>query len=210
MTVNADLSKSGSRRRGDLPKRRLRNYLLDPRFQLKYISMVVGVTIVVAGVLGCFAYRYSRGQTQLMTVMQLERQTELDPKFINYLETEANKADRTVLIGILTGILCLALALGFTGIVVTHKLVGPAYKIKRLLGEVRDGHLNVQGSLRKGDELHDVFLAFEEMVRSLRAAQTKEIEQLESALARARAAGVTDDALKEIAEVSERMRKSLE
>jgi nitrogen fixation/metabolism regulation signal transduction histidine kinase len=115
-----------------------------------------------------------------------------------------------VLIDILLGILCLALALGLTGIVVTHKLVGPAYKIKMLLAEVRDGHLRVEGRLRKGDELRDVFIAFEQMVQSLRAAQTKEIEQLESALARARAMGVPDEALKEIVEVSDRMRRALD
>jgi nitrogen fixation/metabolism regulation signal transduction histidine kinase len=210
MTVNTDLSTSGSRPRGGPPKRQLRNYLLDPRFQMKYVSMVVGVTVAVAGVLGFYAYRYSNGQTQMMTMMQMERQVDLDPRFVKYLEQEAKKADRTVLIGILVGILCLALALGITGIVVTHKLVGPAYKIKRLLGEVRDGHLRVEGSLRKGDELRDVFVAFEEMVQSLRAAQNKEVEQLENALARARSMGVPEEALKEIVEVNNRMRRSLE
>jgi nitrogen fixation/metabolism regulation signal transduction histidine kinase len=177
---------------------------------MKYVSMVVGVTVVVAGVLGFYAYRYSKGQTQMMTMMQMERKAELDPGFVKYLEQEAKKADRTVLAGILVGILCLTLALGLTGIIVTHKLVGPAYKIKLLLGEVRDGHLKVEGSLRKGDELRDVFIAFEEMVRSLRAAQNKEVEQLESALARARSMGVPDEALKEIVEVNDRMRKALE
>jgi methyl-accepting chemotaxis protein len=210
MAVNTDFSTPSSRPRGGPPKRKWRNFLLDPRFQMKYVSMVVGVTVLVAGVLGSVAYRYSMGQTQLMTVMQMERRADLDPNFVKYLEQEAEKADRTVLIGILIGIFCLALALGFTGIIVTHKLVGPAYKIKSLLKEVRDGHLKVEGSLRKGDELHDVFVAFEQMVRSLRAAQIKEVEQLEAALARARASGVPEEALQEIVEVNDRMRRALE
>jgi nitrogen fixation/metabolism regulation signal transduction histidine kinase len=210
MTVNTALSRTSTRPRGGPPKRKLRNYLLDPRFQLKYVSMVVGVTVLVAGVLGYVAYDYSKAQTQMMTMMQMERRAELDATFVKYLEREAEKADRTVLIGILTGILCLAVALGLTGIIVTHKLVGPAYKIRLLLAEVRDGHLNVEGSLRKGDELRDVFVSFEEMVQSLRTAQTKEVEQLEAALARARTSGVSSEALQEIVEVIERMKKTLQ
>lgn len=208
----ADIAATGreSRRPGGPPRRQLRNYLLDPRFQMKYVSMVVGVTVVVAGVLGYFAYRYSTGQTQMMTMMQMDQRANLDPKFVKYLEQEAEKADRTVLIDILIGILCMTLALGLTGIVVTHKLVGPAYKIKRLLGDVRDGRLKVEGRLRKGDELLDVFLAFEEMVLSLRAAQQKEIEQLESAIARARESGVPEAAIQDVIAVKEQMKRELE
>jgi hypothetical protein len=33
------------------PPRKLRNFLLEPKFQLKYTGMVVGVTLVVAAVL---------------------------------------------------------------------------------------------------------------------------------------------------------------
>ena len=51
------------------PPRKLRNFLLEPKFQLKYTGMVVGVTLVVAAVLGFQAYEYSTGQTQLRTVV---------------------------------------------------------------------------------------------------------------------------------------------
>ena len=53
---------------GGKPKRHLRNYLLDPRFQLKYTGMVVLVTVIVASVLGSFAYRSSKAQTESMTI----------------------------------------------------------------------------------------------------------------------------------------------
>jgi len=55
MAVNASSSAppaSQSQAPGAPPiKRRLRNYLLDPRFQFKYTSYVVIVTLVVASVL---------------------------------------------------------------------------------------------------------------------------------------------------------------
>lgn len=191
-------------------KRRLRNYLLDARFQLKYTMMVVSVTVVVASVLGFLAYRYSRGQTEMMTIGQIEGKTDLDPRFVSFIESEARKADREVLLGIVAGISILALALGITGIMVTHKLVGPAYKIKRLLRDVRDGHLKIEGRLRKGDELQDVFDAFEEMINALRAEQESEIAMLDAALEQASSAGVPNEALQEIRSVRQRMREALD
>lgn len=191
-------------------KRRLRNYLLDARFQLKYTLMVVSVTVVVASALGFLAYRYSRGQTEMMTITQIEGRSDLDPKFVSFIEAEAKKADREVLFGIIGGIAILALALGATGIMVTHKLVGPAYKIKRLLRDVRDGHLKIEGRLRKGDELQDVFDAFEQMVNALRAEQESEIAMLDAALDRASADGVAEESLREIRIVRQRMRDALD
>lgn len=191
-------------------KRRWRNYLLDARFQLKYTLMVVGVTVVVASGLGFMAYRYSRGQTEMMTISKIEGKADLDEKFVAFIETEARKADRQVLIGIVSGIAILALALGATGIIVTHKLVGPAYKIKRMLRDVRDGHLKIEGRLRKGDELQDVFDAFEQMINALRSEQESEIAMLDAALEQAATAGVPDEALREIRSVRQRMREALD
>jgi len=191
------------------PKRRLRNFLLDTRFQLKYTGMVVAATVVVATVLGYFAYDYSRGQTEALTI-QMAMQPELHPDVAADLEGWAEAKDTEVLIAIVIGILALAVTLGFTGIVVTHKVVGPAYKLRRLLGDVADGHYRIEGRLRKGDELQNVFEAYERMVVALRDRQKEEILQLDAALEKASRAGVPDNALADIVEVRDRMQASLE
>jgi len=175
-------------------KRHMRNYLLDPRFQLKYTGMVVGVSIVIASVLGYFAYDYSKGQTEALTI-QMAMQPDLDPEVASDLEGFARALDQKVLASIIGGIVILALALGFTGIIVTHKLVGPAYKMRRLLREVAEGKLKVAGGLRKGDELQELFEAFADMVQSLRDAQAKEVAALDAALTAAREHGIEDEAL---------------
>src|SRR6478752_3014560 len=98
---------------GGPPKRRLRNYLLDPRFQLKYTGMVVGVTLVVATVLGYLAYQQSRGQTEMMQLnMVMEGATE------DFIRESAEEYDRNLLFAIGGGILALVLSLGVTGILV--------------------------------------------------------------------------------------------
>jgi methyl-accepting chemotaxis protein len=193
------------------PKRHVRNYLLEPRFQLKYTGMVVGVTLVVASVLGFFAYRYSHGQTEMLTARSLaESGMDLPPETVALIEEEAAKADRQVLLSIIGGIALLAFALGVTGIVVTHRLVGPAYKLKLLLRDVTEGHLRVKGRLRKGDELQDVFFAFEAMVEEMRRRQSAEVAGLTSAIEKARAAGMSEDVLVEFERIRDQMKAELD
>ena len=68
------------------------------------------------------------------------------------------------------------------GIVVTHKVAGPIFKMKRMIKDVGAGHLRIPGKLRKGDELVHFFEAFDQMVRGLRARQESEIERLDQAI----------------------------
>jgi nitrogen fixation/metabolism regulation signal transduction histidine kinase len=195
---------------GGAPQRRLRNYLLDPRFQLKYTGMVVVVTVAVAAVLGYFAYKFSKGQTEILNIQIAMQSDHMDPSSVEALEGYAKKQDQQVLLGIIGGILALALTLGITGILVTHKLVGPAYKMRMLLGEVAAGKLRIAGRLRKGDELQELFEAFSQMIDALREEQSREICELDEAIAKARSAGVAEDALRHVVEVRDRMQAALD
>jgi nitrogen fixation/metabolism regulation signal transduction histidine kinase len=190
------------------PKRRLRNYLLDRRFQLKYTAMVVAVTLCVASILGALAYHESKGQTAALQI-QLTMQPDLDPRVAAELESFGRERDREILIAILLGISALTIALGATGIIITHKVVGPAYKLRMLIGTIAKGHLRVEGNLRKGDELKDVFAAFNEMVGQLRQRREHEIDELEIAIAKAKALGVSEDVMQALHDLRDRMRGEL-
>jgi nitrogen fixation/metabolism regulation signal transduction histidine kinase len=76
----------------------------------------------------------------------------------------------------------LVVLIALAGIVVTHKIAGPIYKMKRQFREVGKGKLKIPAPLRKGDDLVEFFEAFETMVRSLRQRQQVENEHLERAL----------------------------
>ena len=205
-----------SYRSGPNAKRRLRNYLLVPSFQLKYTAMVVGVTLIVASVLGILAYRYSTGQTQMMAINNMmgpnwSGVVEENPRLVQDLERYSQEADRKVAVGIISGVLLMTIALGITGILVTHRLVGPVYRLKGWVREVRDGRLRADtGRLRKNDELQDLFESFNEMVVALRAIQEREIAQLDAAIAEARTAGVPDNTIATLIATRDRMRTGLE
>jgi HAMP domain-containing protein len=188
---------------GHKKQRKVRNYLLDRRFQLKYTGMVLLVTVAVAGVLGYVAYDFSKGQTEAFTA-QLAAQPDLDP------ERFAKQEDRRVRNAIIAGVVLMALALGITGIVVTHRVVGPAYRMRRLFQHVGEGHLRVTTGIRKGDELQELYHSFAEMVESLREQRTEDIERLADTLAKMEAAGVESAYTAELRALLDRIRKSVD
>jgi nitrogen fixation/metabolism regulation signal transduction histidine kinase len=83
---------------------------------------------------------------------------------------------------LISALTLLVVIIGLAGIVVTHRVAGPIYKMKRQIRDVGEGHLRIPGKLRKGDELVDFFDAFETMVLNLRARQQGEIDKLERAI----------------------------
>lgn len=193
------------------PPRKLRNYLLEPRFQLKYSGMVVAVTVAVASVLGYLAYDYSRGQTALLNLEQVKAQGDaVDARFTSDLERYAREADRRVAIEILTGIGVLALALGLTGIVITHRVVGPAHRLKQLFRAVGQGQLQASGGPRRHDELRETFEAFQNMLTKLRTLRAQELQQLDQVIEQARAGGWSDAAVETLVALRERIRRSIE
>jgi nitrogen fixation/metabolism regulation signal transduction histidine kinase len=92
------------------------------------------------------------------------------------------------------GVLLLFL-LTLMGIVITHRIVGPVHKMKRLLRRVSTGRLVVDERLRKGDELEDLFETFLQMTHSLRALQNARLSTLEATLRHAEASGSSKEVL---------------
>lgn len=208
------------------PKRRLRNFLLDSRFQLKYTGAVVVVTIIsavlVTGIVGGWAgqkaYEFSRGQSEMLTMQQGGGGEYVSDELQAYLEEEARQRDEevkdqivgTIVTMVVVVSLVLTLILGFTGIVITHKIVGPAYKLKLLLSDVASGKLNVRGGLRRGDELQDVGDAFKSMVSALRERREEELAQVDEILEAAKDADSNEDVVDKITALRERLQSTLD
>lgn len=214
-------------------QRRLRNFLLDRHFQLKYSGYLVGVTLFLSVSLGILLWRtgqelivQSRSSVQLgETVVEAGRNLLVesekvnavvrmsivetyadDPALLEVFQGEANKRDgmlersqkqleenstslkaqsqmieRQYLlfsIVIVFALMLLVLGVGLAGVVVTHKVAGPVFKMKRLLGELAKGHFRVVARLRRGDELQHFFDAFNAAAEQLSRRQEDEIEQI--------------------------------
>lgn len=216
---------SASRSGGGRSQRKLRNYLLDQRFQLKFAAYFVALTLAVAGVLALFLKnttdslfaemngavdarsRAAETSRELGTcTLNNELTRNLDnPDFAMSLEArsraidaayEAEKqavlAQRVQLVAEQTRTLVLLLAslLGFVilvalgSIIITHRIVGPLFRIKRMAREVASGVLRPPGhGLRPGDELQDVFEIFAAMVSELRTQAEADLQDVRAARA---------------------------
>lgn len=99
--------------------------------------------------------------------------------------------------GLIAILSVLVVALGMVGIVFTHKVAGPIFKMKRLLRQVGEGKLVVRERLRKGDELQHFFEAFEAMVNELRKHQEAEIARVDRILEKLSDAPLSSRGMKE-------------
>jgi nitrogen fixation/metabolism regulation signal transduction histidine kinase len=96
---------------------------------------------------------------------------------------EIGRGQRNMFIGLISALTLLVLGIGVAGIIFTHKIAGPIFKMKRLMRQVGEGKLVVKEKLRKGDELHHFFETFERMVENMRTNQRAEIKRLEEVYA---------------------------
>ncbi len=84
------------------------------------------------------------------------------------------------LVGVLTALVA---AIGLAGIMVTHKVAGPIFKMKRQLMDVAEGHWKLPSPLRKGDELVEFHQSFRDMVSSLRDERQRQVASLDKGIA---------------------------
>jgi nitrogen fixation/metabolism regulation signal transduction histidine kinase len=92
------------------------------------------------------------------------------------------------------------------GVFITHRIVGPVFKMKRLLRQVATGKVVVKERLRKGDELSDLFETFLQMSLSLKVLQLDRIATLDSAIESAEKANVAPEVMDKLKAVRAQMR----
>lgn len=108
------------------------------------------------------------------------------------------------------GLVVFVVLIALIGIVFTHKIAGPVYKMTGLLNQVGQGVLYVDSGLRKGDELVSFFETFRVMVEQLRERQQHDATALEQAIQQLERANVPDDELAKLRELHDEMQKRLQ
>ncbi len=127
---------------------RRRHYFIDPGLQLRYLLHLSSVALVFgAGALLAGAY-YSEFIAGLPVIRDL---------FVQ---------DRVP--GLLaSAALMLALFVGASSILLSHRLAGPGYRFRKAFEQVANGKLGFRVHLRTRDELKSTAVAFNEMVDAL-------------------------------------------
>jgi nitrogen fixation/metabolism regulation signal transduction histidine kinase len=218
-------------------KRRMRNFLLDRRFQLKYAGYMFGIAATLSVVLGFLLWNTSQSLIEQSRetvatggqVVELGRKVADESRKVSAvvemniveeysdspelaelfnkdnekrskalvsqqqaleaqaaalkLQSEKIEAQqRTLLVTLFVLLTLLAIGVGFAGIVVTHKVAGPIYKMTRQMKQLGDGNWAVPSRPREGDELVEFFETYRSLVKSLRDERKECIDELHSAV----------------------------
>jgi len=118
-----------------------RTYLIDRRFQLKYVLILVVVGAAVSLLFGALMYQ---AHAEVTALMDLPRPA-------------VTSRDNTM-IWLVVGVgLVMAISLGALGVVITHRVAGPIFVLGKYLSLLGDGVYPTLRRLREKDELQEVF-----------------------------------------------------
>jgi len=159
-------------------KRKVKNYLLDVGLQLRYTATIVVVAAFLTAGLGYKMYQATRDISTVILFRGLA-----DPVIAEELKAQFADSDRVVLWGIIGFGIVLVLSVSAVGILITHKVAGPLYKIASFFGRIRDNRMGATPtSLRKGDELQGFYTSFREMHQAVRGRIEDDVRVLGNSL----------------------------
>ncbi len=166
-------------------KRKLSNYLLDKKLQLRYVLLVTILSGVIAGALGYLIYQQKRAASESIE-KDLQALTHADSSQEDFQETVASgleSEDRALvykMVGVGVG---LVVILSLYLLIMTHKVAGPLFKVSMYFDRMAVGRLGVVTPLRHGDMLQDFYANFKDMHDAVRARAIADHETLSSTLA---------------------------
>lgn len=166
-------------------KRKLSNYLLDKKLQLRYVLLVTILSGVIAGALGYLIYQQERAASESIE-KDLQALTQADSSQEEFQEHVASglQSDDRALVYKMVGVgIALVVILSLYLLIMTHKVAGPLYKVSMYFDRMAAGRLGNVTPLRQGDMLQDFYTSFKEMHDALRARAQTDAATLEKALA---------------------------
>lgn len=169
------------------------HYLINKSFQLKYTISIIAILLVVMfasvagiymGMWGSIIENFSKFKVSqdLENVRRIAEYEGARFKFGDhrleriFREAELlSEKDRLALEGALKAVnrslipkvLILSIVIFLGGIIVSHKIAGPIYRIEQSARAIRDGDLRVNFNVRKSDEMKETAHVLEEMVETL-------------------------------------------
>lgn len=163
-----------------VPRRR-RSYVINPSFQWKYTALSIATVFLLSGFLTVVLFNvlHQQARARVMTPMSV------------------TTVDNLTMIGLSAAAfgVVVAIALGVSVFVFTHRIAGPMYVIGRTLEDLAAGRIPQTRPLRQSDEfkdVHDVLCATVDRIRVDRRRQVETLTELYN-LAQGVAAGISAD-----------------
>jgi hypothetical protein len=190
-------------------RRRMRNYLLDVGMQIRYTMTIVVIAVLLTAGLGYKMYQATRDTSRVIELSGMA-----DPTIAGELQGQFASSDKWVLWGIVGFGVVLVISVSAVGILITHKVAGPLFKVAGFFSRVRENRLGaIPPPLRKGDELQEFYGSFRELHQALRERTDDDIRVIGEAIAALEAGGAAGGAgakaLEDLRQLRRRKEESL-
>jgi hypothetical protein len=153
--------------------RKLSNYLLDKKLQLRYVIFVTALSAVICGTLGYLIWQQADVATNTIRE-QLADTPEMAKEVIASLKSK----DQNLVLTMAGAGVGLVVVLSLFLVVMTHKVAGPLYKVTLHFERMSKGRLDTVWPLRKGDMLQGFFTKFQTMHSTVKARHVECNDQL--------------------------------
>ena len=170
-------------------KRRLSNFLLDKRLQLRYVILVVTLSGLIAGTLGYLLYQQRSLAVDSIASDLKELAAQSNDVGLSNVVDEFHSDNIALVYKMIGAGLGLVLVLSIYLLMMTHKVAGPLYKVSMYFDRMAAGKLGTVTPLRRGDMLQDFFAAFRDMHLAVRSRFIGDAEAMSRALVGLRASG---------------------
>ncbi len=154
-------------------RRRLSNYLLNKRLQLRYVGFVTILSALLSGTLGYLIWQQeNQASSQILESVDTlceSGDAEACADFRKDLDANLSHYDNSLVL-IMGGVgIGLGVVLFFFMVVMTHKIAGPLYKVSTYFRRMSRGQLGPVYPLRKGDMLMEFYEKFQGMHEAVRS-----------------------------------------
>lgn len=171
-------------------KRKLANYLLDKKLQLRYVLLVTILSTVISASLGFMIYQQTSDSSASIKkdLVTFNDPGDTHEDLQEGISGHLDDVDRKLvyeMIGFGAGLI---LILSAYLVIMTHKVAGPLFKVSIYFDRMAEGRLGRVTPLRRGDMLVDFYTNFTEAHEALRARAQADVAAMEDALGKLREA----------------------
>ncbi|MDB4958057.1 MAG: hypothetical protein JWO36_5626 [Myxococcales bacterium] len=180
-------------------KRKLSNYMLDKKLQLRYVLLVTILSGMIAGSLGYLIYqqRHTASASIESDLAALTANDSSLADFQHQVAAQMESEDRSLVYKMVGVGLGLVVILSGYLVLMTHKVAGPLFKVSMYFDRMAEGRLGNVTALRRGDMLQDFFGNFREMHEAVRTRLQSDLITMESAAVALRTKAGSDAKLAE-------------
>ena len=157
-------------------KRRMKNYLINTKLQLRFASWLLAVAAMISIVLGWVLWS-SYAETSRVVALA-------DPDVAEALAAAFASEDRARMVWLAAALAAVLICLLGFAVVMTHRIAGPAFVIARTCRQVAEGNFERPRPLRQSDMLVELFDDVIYMVNAVRDRDQDERDRIADAMAR--------------------------